>query len=434
MKSNLEDISPVKKRLKVEVLPDIVSEARNKALQEIQKKAEMPGFRQGKVPKDILEKNFLSEIHKVTIEEIVDQTLIAACQQLNVRPISAPEIEPGLWQGNGGFSYHAAFEVLPEIKIAEKDYKGLKLEKEEVEVSKEEMEGELKHLQEAMTQLEPLPPEMVLGSGHVAILDYTGTLEGKPFKGGEAKDFPVEVGSGNLLKDFEGGLLGAKAGETRTVRFTYPADYFNKELAGKKGEFQVTVKSVRKKNVPGLDDEFAKDLGDFKSLDEVKENIKKQITANKEADRKNHLCNQALEELSNKIKFEVPQSLVYGELRHMLEEMARDMEAQGEDIKKLDVNEAVKNLTPGALFRVRTFLILHQLCEAEKVDVTDAEIEARLENIAKGARKPLPEIKAYYEKNRLIASLKTRMAHEKVLEIVLNQAKIKVVKVKKEKK
>lgn len=434
MKTDIEELSSIKKRLKVDVLPDVVAEARDKAFQEVQKKATLPGFRQGKVPRDILEKNFLSEIHKMTIEAVVDQTLIPACQQAGLRPISRPEIEPGLWQGSGGFSYHATFEVLPEIKIAEKDYKGLKLEKEEMEVSKEEIEAELKHLQEAMTQLEPLPNETALEKGHVAILDYTGTLEGKSFKGGEAKDFPVEVGTGGLLKDFEAGLIGATAGEKRAIAFTYPSDYFNKELAGKKGEFQVTLKSVRKKNVPALDDEFAKDLGDFKNLDAVKENIKKRLEAVKEAEQKNQIQAQALKELTDKIKFEVPSSLVYGELHHMVGGLAKDLQAQGEDIQKLDLKEVVKNLTPNAEFRVRSFLLLNQLSQDQKLEVTEAECEGKLENIAKGSAKPLAEVKAYYEKNRLIDSLKTRMVHEKALEIVTNQAKIKVIKAKKTKK
>lgn len=434
MKNALEDISSVKKRLKVEVLPEVVTAAREKAIHEIQKEANIPGFRPGKAPKEMVVQKFLKEIQKITIEGVVDQTLLPACNEVNVRPISAPEIEPGLWQAAGGFSYHATFEVLPEIKITEKNYKGLKLEKEEVEVSSEEIEKEIERLQQALTQLEPLPDDTIIADGLVAILDYTGKLDGKPFKSGEAKDFSVEIGSGNLLKDFEAGLKGAKKGETRALSFSYPNDYFNKELAGKKGEFNVTVKSVRKKAVPKLDDDFAKDLGNYKNMEEVRADAKKKIAAAKENEQTNHCYNAIVKNLTEEIKFDVPEALVHNELHHMINELAKDLSAQGQDINKLDRNEVVKTLQPNAEFRVKSFLILNHLCELLKIEVKEEEMDARLENVAKSAQRPLPEIKAYYEKNRLMAPLRARITHEKVLELVLNEAKIKVVKPKSKKK
>lgn len=431
MKTELEDISPIKKRLKVEVLPEIVNEAREKAFHEVQKKVELPGFRVGKVPRPLIEQKFLREIQKEAIEKIVDQTLLQALTQKNVRPISAPEIEPGLWQSGGGFSYQATFEVLPEIELKEKDYKQLTLEKEEIEVKKEEIDQEITRLQQAMTQLEPLAEETSVEEGHVVIVDYKGKADGKEFKGAAAKDFPIEIGAGALLKDFEGGLKGAKQGEEKTIPFEYPKDYFNKELAGKKALFQVKVKSIRRKIVPELNDDFAKDLGNFKNMGEVREDAKKRIGLVKEADQKNDLCNQILRELAQKTKFDLPEALVHNELNHLLNELARDLQAQGEDVKKLDANELVKKLAPSAAFRVRSFLLLNKLSEVLNVQVTEEELRLKLEGLAKAWGKPLPEVKAHYEKNRLLDPLKTRMTHEKVLEIVLNQARIKVVRGKK---
>lgn len=434
MKTQLEDISPVKKSLKVDVLPDVVLETRHQAVKEFQQKATLPGFRQGKAPAKLIEEKFLAEIQKQTIEKIVDQTLIPALQETGVRPVSPPEIEPGLWQAGGGFSYKAIFEVLPEVPLKEKDYKGLKLEKEEVEVSKEEIDQELKRLQEALTQLEPLSNDTAASDGHVVIIDYKGRADGKDFKGGEAKDFPVEIGAGALLKDFEEGLKGAKGRENRSLELTYPQDYFNKDLAGKKGEFKITVKSVRKKIVPEFNDDFAKDLGNFKNIGEVKEDVKKRIVQLKENDQKNHLFNQIIRQLSDTVSFEVPESLVHNELRHMLNDLAKDMKAQGQDLQKLDLKEVVKHLEPNAKTRVKSFLALNKLTELLKVDVTDAELDQRFEGIAKASQATLPEVKAYYEKNKLTNSLKTRILHEKALEIVLKESKIKAVKPKNDKK
>lgn len=430
MKTELENISPVKKRLKIEVLPEIVSRAREKAIQEVQKKAQMPGFRPGKVPRKIIEEKFLHELQKFTIEHVVDETLLPALQEQNIRPVSKPEIEPGIWLPSGGFSYQALFEVMPEIPITEKDYQGLKLEKEETKVTPEEIDQELTRLQQAMTQLEPLPNETPLANGLVAVIDYEGKADGRAFNGSTAKDLTVELGAGGLLKEFEAGLTGAKAGEGKTISFDYPKDYFNKDLAGKKGEFKVKVKSVRKKNVPALDDEFAKDLGNFKTLAELRQNCEERIAQAKEAHQKDHLCDQIIRQLVEKNKFEIPGSLVMSELNHLINELARDLQAQGQDIRKLEAKEVVGRLQPSAEFRVRSFLILNKLAELLKLEVTDAELEKRLENLARQAGRPLPEIKGYYEKNRLIGALKTRMLHEKALDIVLKEAKIKVVKPK----
>lgn len=432
--TKLEDISPVKKRLHVDVLPEIVNHAREKAVQEVQKKAQLPGFRPGKVPRKIVEEKFLHELQKFTIENVVDETLLKTLQGQNIRPISRPEIEPGMWQPSGGFSYQATFEVMPEVPIDEKDYLGLKLEKEEIKVAPEEVEQELARLQQTMTQLEPFPKETPLTHGLVALIDYEGKADGRSFKGNAAKDLTVELGVGGLLKEFEAGLAGTKAGEEKTISFHYPKDYFNKELAGKKGEFKVKIKSVRKKSVPKLDDEFAKDVGNFKTLADLRKNCEERIGHVKELQQTDHLYNQIIKQLVEKKKFEIPSALVMSELNHLINELARDLQEQGQDIRKLDAKEVVGRLQPNAEFRVRNFLILNKIAELSKMDVTDQELEKRLEGVARQAGRPLPEIKGHYEKNRLIGALKTRMLHEKALEIVLKEAKIKVVGTKSKQK
>jgi len=434
MKTTLEDISSIKKRLKVEVPSSVVDQARQKAINNVKKKATMPGFRQGKIPLKVVEERFGSEIQKQTVDHIIDQTLVEAFKEVNVRPVSRPEIDSGLTSASGGFSYNAVFEIFPEIELKEKDWKGMKLEKQEVNVTQEEIDQELKRLQHAMTQLEPLPESTKIAKGHVAIIDFKGLAEGKPFKGSQAKDFTVEVGAGGLLKDFEEGLKGAKAGDALQIKFTYPKDYFNKELANKKGEFEVKIKSVRKKNIPALNDDFAKDLGNFKSLAEVKTETKKKIAQSKETNQKNGLYNQIAKKLVENTKFDVPESLIQNEMQHMLNELAKDLQNQGQDIRKLDPNEMIKNMKPRAQFRVKSFLLIDKVAVLNQIQVSEQEIEHRLEMTAKGANRPLPEIKAYYEKNKLLGALQTKILHEKVLEKVLNDAKIKVVKPKKSKK
>ncbi|MBI5298815.1 MAG: trigger factor [Deltaproteobacteria bacterium] len=434
MKTILEDVSSVQKKIKIEVPADVVAQARIKAVHDLQKKVKVEGFRPGKVPSNIIEQRFAHEVQHETVEKVVDLTLAKAFKEAKVYPISRPEITPGLFAGTGGLSYTATFDVLPAIPITEKDYKGLKLEKTEIEVTKEEVESELIRLQKAMTQLEPAPAETVLVKGLVAVIDFKGTAEGKSFKGGEAKDYVIEFGDGEMLGDFEKGIEGAKVGEVRKISFDYPKDYFNKELAGKKAQFDITVKEIRTKNVPKLDDDFAKDLGQYKTLEDVKVDLEKRIVGVKEVHQKGELFNQILKQLVDKIKFEAPQSLITSELRHMLEQFAQEIQKRGQKLDDVKAEEVLKEFQPEAENRVRSFLILDKIVEEASMDATDKELEDRLESMAKQVKRPLAEIKAHYEKNNLLGSLKNRILHEKSLEFVLNEAKIKVVKSKNDKK
>lgn len=434
MKTTLEEVSSVQKRLKIEVDADVVAGARHEAVRDLQKKVKVEGFRPGKIPPNIIEQRFSHEVQHQTVEKVVDLTLARAFEETKLHPVSRPEINPGLFAAGGGMSYTATFDVLPEILLREKDFKGLKLEKTAVEVAKEEVEQELLRLQKAMTQLEPAPAETALAAGHVVLIDFKGAAGGKPFKGGEAKDYVIEYGAGEMLPDFEKGIAGAKAGETRKIAFDYPQDYFNKELAGKKAKFDVTVREIRKKNVPGLDDDFAKDLGQYKNFQEVKDDVEKRITAAKEGEQKGELYNQILKQLADTIKFDLPQSLVNNELRHMLEQFAQELQQRGQKLDDVKAEEVLKEFQPEAEMRVRSFLLLDKIAQEATIDVSDKELEDRLEALAKQAGRPFAEIRGHYEKNRLLGSLKNRILHEKALEFVLNEAKIREVKPKKEKK
>lgn len=432
MKVELNAVSSVKKVLKVEVGADVVQEARQKALQEVQKKAKLPGFREGKIPSNVLQQKFTHDIDHQTIDAIVDLSVGDAFKEAKTFPINRPELTPGMWLGNGGYTYTLTFEVLPEFQL--KDYKGLKLEKEEIEVSSEEINQEMKRLQEAMTQLEPLPKETKVADGHVVQLDFEGKVDGKKFEGGDAKDLMAEIGSGQMLKDFENQIKGATVQEEIDVAFQYPKDYFNKDLAGKKGEFKVKVKDIRKKSVPELNDDFAKDLGNFKTLVEVQDDVKKRIERAKEYYQKTQLSNQVIAVLVEKHSFEIPESLVHSELRSMLERFAEEVKRRGQKLEEFDFEKLAEEFKPEAQKRVRGFLLVDAVAKDLKLEVSEKEMADRLDAIAKSVQKSLNEVKAYYEKNRLLGSLQTQILHEKALENVVNEAKIKVVKPKMAKK
>lgn len=432
MKVELKEISSVKKEMSVRAPKAQVEAAKQKAVLEVQKQAKIPGFRQGKVPHDVIEKHFGGEINRTTVDHIIDDSLLKAFEETNVRPISRPVVQGGLWEANGDYTYQVAFEVLPEIKV--KKWEGLVLESEEVKAEQAEVEGELKRLQESLAQMESMPEGAHVGPGHVVKIDYSGDLSGESFEGSEAKDYSLEVGAGQVLPEFEKGIAGAKVGEVCNVKIDYPADYFNKAFAGKTGTFKITVKDICKKNLPKLDDEFAKDLGDFKTFKEVEKDIQKRIVEFKELQNKNRHCDQIIQQLVEKNPLEVPESLVEQELRFMIERFAKEMEDRGQKIDSLKPEEVIGRFKPEAEFRVKGYLLLDQISVDQKLEATEEEVEGRLKMMADSLRKSLEEVRAHYLKNNQMATIKSRILHEKALEFVLEKAKIKTVKPKLTKK
>ena len=428
MKVELTEVNSVKKRLKIEIPKAQVEQAWQKALQKIQKEVTIKGFRKGKVPFDLLEKQFAGDVQQEAMEILVSQTYPQALEEKKLNPISRPDIHPQPFVAGAPFSYEATFEIFPEVVV--KTYKGLKADQDDPAVDPKEVQTEMKRLQASMTQLEEASEGATLKKGMAATIDFEGLAEGKAFEGSSAKGFVVDFGSGGLLEAFEKQLEGVKKGDKRHVKFSYPKDYFNPALAGKQAEFQVTVSLVHKKNVPELNNDFAKDLGNYETLKQVEEEIAKKVGEAKTRESQHKLTRALLDQLIEKNKFEIPESMVYEELKGMIEHLEKDLKQRGQKLEDLNVEEVVKHYKPEAEFRVRSFLICDSISKQEKFSVMPEEIDQHLEGVATEAKQPIEKVKAYYEKQNLMGVLATRLLHEKCLEFVRNQAKIKIVKAK----
>jgi len=332
------------------------------------------------------------------------------------------------------FTYKAIVEIYPVVEV--KSYEGIALEKEKVEVSKDEIESELKRLQQQMTQLEP-SPEGELEKGMVAMIDFNGKAGGEIFPGSEAENYVVDFGTGALLKEFEVQIKGMKTNEERDIEFHYPKDYFRKEVAGKKGEFKVKVKEVRRKIVPELNDEFAKELGEYKSLKDVRAELKKRILEYKEGVVKRNLMDQAVRKLiDDNQSLEVPSQLVDAELGNMLEQLKRQYEMQGRkfDDSKIDPKQFVQANVKEATERARGYMIVSAIANKENISCTDEELDKRIELIAQSNKQPVSKVRQELEKNKMIDNLRSQMVFEKTVDMILGKAKIKERKAKKEKK
>ncbi|MFH0800103.1 MAG: trigger factor [Pseudomonadota bacterium] len=434
MKTSLEKIGTIRQTLSVEATSDLVEKAIDAATEKIRCEAKIPGFRKGKIPGDIIAQRFSEELNAEAIKELVRNTYPAAVRETQARPIGDPQIEPGGKIEKGKtFSYKANFEVYPEFTAA--GYEGLKLEREKAAVDDEEVEVELRRLQGQMTQLEPAL-EAELGPGMVGMVDFKGTAGGKPFSGSEAENYVVDFGSGALLEEFEVEIKGLKAKEERAISFIYPASYFKKEIAGKKGEFKVKLKDLRRKIVPDLNDEFAKELGKFTSLDEVRADLKKRIAEYKDHVIRNMLREQAIRLLIEKHKeLEVPAALVEAELGNMLGQMDRQLKARGQSLDqiKIDPREFVEKNAGEAANRARGYMIISAVGKQEKIEISDAEFEARISEIAVQNGQPVAKVKEQLDKNKQLDQLRSQMLFEKTLDFIVDKAKITDTKLKKEK-
>lgn len=434
LKTKIEEVSPIKKKIEVEIPVHEVAKALEAEYKEIQKHAKIKGFRKGKVPQAMLERLHAVDAVQGAVERLVRDSYPKALDKENLFPISAPAVTPGEFDKEKPFTYSAIFEIRPIVEL--KEFAGIDLEKPEIIVTSEEVDNQLKMIQQQMTQLEPLPEGVAAETGMVMVVDFAGKVEGKEFKGSNAKDFMVELGGGNLLPQLESTLTGMKKGEKKDFELDYPADYFNKELAGKKGNYIVTVKDVKKKITPELNDEFAKDIGDFKTLADVKKDIEARILAAKEHEVKRVLTTQALAELAKRHSFEIPEAMINSEIKSMFESFVRHLASEGKKMEDIGVTPElfIEKYKGEAETRVRTFLVTDAIAEAEKVEVTEEDVESRLKEVSAQYNQPLPKVKQQYESAHMMEGLKLQIKHEKAIDLVISRAKIKVAKPKKDKK
>lgn len=431
LKTSIKTESPVKRKITVTVPVELVTKGIEEHYIKIGKDAKLKGFRKGKVPRNVLEQYYKDQVLKDAMEGVVRETYPQAIDKEMALPISAPYVEVELFEEGKEFTYHATFEIKPEIKLV--DYEGLKLEKPETTVKKEEIEQQLEHIRQRMTQLEPLPEGVKAEKGMVVVLDFDGTADGQSFKGSDVKDFYAEVGSGQMLPAIDAAVTGTSKNDEKNIEFDYPKDYFNPDVAGKHAKFRINVKDIRKKIVPELNDEFAKDLGSFATLEDLKKDVEKNIFMAKEQEAKNIISSEAIKQLIEKHSFEIPESMVNSELKAMFESFVRHLAQQGQKFENtgMKIEDFVAKYKDDAEKRVRGFLLVNAIAEAENITVTDEEVEERLKAIAGQVNQPLPKVRQQYEGKNLIGGLKLEIKHGKAIDLVINKAKIKIVKPKK---
>lgn len=423
MKVTVEELSPSKRALHVELPPERVAATMEATLRDLGRKIQVPGFRKGKVPPEIIQRRFQSDLQEEVLRELIPDSYRQALAQTDLTPVSQPRVDDVHFHEGEPLRYRAVVEVKPPVTVTE--YRGIPLERKSVEVTDQEVDRALEYLREDAAEYVPMEGWPALRDDLI-ILDHEGTIHGKPFKGGSGKNLTLVMGRGGYLPGFEEQILGMQKGDSKQFRLPFPEDFPRKELAGRTADFRVTIKEVKKRRVPELNDEFARTVGDVDSLAALRDKLREQLKERKTRDQEAELKRALLEKLAAAHEVEAPETLVEAEADSLLREMLGTLRASGGRVQGLAEN--AEGLTAKALEvarrRVKESLLLEALARQEALAVSEEEIEAEIQAIAAVYRQDPSAVRRALEDPSRRDGLTARLLERKALDFLFQHARI----------
>ena len=421
LKVDVVDTRPTSVTLSVEVPKNEVAGETEKVYNEIQKNAQVPGFRVGKAPMEFIKKNYTVTAREKVIENLIQRALLPALQAKNVEPISYPRIEKVTFDFDKPFTFHVRAEKSPEFKV--KDYKGIKVKKEISPVNDAKVKESLESLRERNARLVESKAESVSADNYV-LVDYEAYAEGKKVDDMTAKNQLIELSSPQIIAGFKEGLTGAKKDEEREIKVKFPEIHPNKKLANKEVIFKVKVRDIKEKHLPALDDEFAKDFG-INTLVELETKVKESLEAEEKKRQDQEVEKQIVEHLLAANTFEVPESLVEEQLNYLINRSIDYFKRQGlpESAWQKNVEQWREKYRQEAERNVRLSYIFTAVGEEEKVTVTGEDLMNELENMKKANPGREEEVEKYFNENK--QRIESHLKEEKIYHYIISQTKIK---------
>jgi len=419
MLQGIEELSPTKRKLNINVPKEIIQSETDTAYNELKATAKIPGFRPGKVPQSILVKKFGKDVEAQIIERVVPRFYMEAIKEADIEPVTYPDIEDQVVLKPGE---ELNFSVTVEIKpvIGKVEFEGIKLEAIESGIDEADLDRSIISMQESRALYSAT--DEALKEEDMAVMDSDAFIDGEPREELTNKEFPFVLGSESMPKEFTDALMGKKKGDTAEVSLNFEADYQNKELAGKTAVFNLTVKEAKKKNLPPLDDEFAKEAG-FDTMEKLKEAIRENLVKRKEGEINLQHKKVILDALIKKYDFDVPETMVEGELKSIIENAKETAIKKGETLKS-DEELRTEN-EKAARENVKSVLLIETIGKQEKVEVNDDDIKEAIEEIAvRNHMKPEEVTKLYAAREGSIDALRSRLFADKVLEYILERSTI----------
>lgn len=418
--------SPVRHRLEVQLGAARVRKAFDRAYRDLGRRVRVKGFRPGKVPRSVLERLYGASVAEEIEQVLVRETLGDAIEQAGLEPVATPSIDASPPSPDADYAYVAHVETKPPIELPELE--GLPAKKPRVEVGDDEVLTELGRLQERHAPVVEEPEGTQAEIGHVLSVDFVGRIDGKPFEGGSGRGVEIEIGSAEFLPGFEEQLVGAVADEDRRVTVRFPDDYGNAELAGREAVFDVHVVEVKRRQIPDLDDEFAKDVGDFETLDALRERIRNELLEMRESEAKAALRSSLLDVLIERTAFEVPAGLAEQRLERQLRQAAARFHGQlPDDALRAQLERWREEWRPAAEREVREQLLLEAVAREHHLEVEDAEVAAHIEKLAASQGVTADKLGKAVGEEVLEAMARGQLRDEKALEFLAAKAKVEEI-------
>ncbi len=399
------------------VIPaDEVTTAFRRIVKNYTRQARIPGFRAGKIPPALIRKRFDEQIRQDVVEQLLPQHFRSALDAQGVQPISQPQVTELELQDGEPLRFKALFEVMPEINLD--GYGEVKVEREPAELTEEEFNAEMDRVRDSRSTMEPVEEDRELANGDFAVITFNGTVQGdekldEPIAG---QDIQLEIGSKNTLPAFNDALRGAKPGQEIKFEVAYPADFGEPRLGGKTIAYDVEVKAIKRKNAPEMNDEFAKELGNYDTLDEFKTKLREHLSADKRRGAEAATKDKVLEALAEKYPFPIPESLVQQQIDARLDRGLRALAQQGmaeEQMRQLDFPRLRAAQREGALGEVQGTLILDKIAQLEGVEIVDGELDRELEMLSVQTREPLHTLRDRLQKDGSIERIREQIRREK---------------------
>ncbi len=429
MKVSVEDISSVKKVLHIEIPQNTVVSELDSAYRDVKKNAKIKGFRQGKAPRSVLERLYKKDVQADVSSKLIQTSFTEALKETDLKIISSPKIEPPELDATSSYAYDATVDVKPELE--DLDIKGLALKRTNYKVGKEELDTQLGMLQKNMAKKVKIEEDRPVQANDFVVIDYEGFKNGKPYdETSKTENFTLKIGDAQIAKEFDDGLIGKKAGDTVDFDVTFAEDYHNEKLKKLTIQFHVALKEIRKEVLPELDDDFAKSLGQFETLENLKNVIKENLTQGYEKRIEQELNEQIFKNIIEKIDFELPESMIEYELENIVADTERRLAYQNSSMEDVGLSREMlqEQYRETAEQQVRRQIILGKVIEQEKLELSDEELAAGYTEMAQNFNQPVDQIKSFYDQNKdRLDFFKHALLEKKAIKLIINNGDIEEV-------
>ncbi len=425
MSVQVETLEKSMAKLTIEVSAEEFETALDKAYKKNKNKISLPGFRKGKAPRAMIEKMYGTGVfYEDAANDLIPDAYETAAKESELEIVAQPSIDVTQIEKGKPFIFTATVAVKPEVTLGE--YKGIEVEKKTAEVTDEELQAEIDKVRESNSRMITVDDRAVQ-DGDITTIDFEGFVDGEPFEGGKGEDYPLTIGSHSFIDNFEEQLIGKNIGEETEVNVTFPEQYQAEELQGKPAVFKVTIKEIKVKELPELDDDFAQDVSEFDTVDEYKEDLKKKLLENKEAALKREKEEDVVGKIIENATMEIPDPMVDTQVRQMVQEFSQRIQSQGLSLQQymqftgMTPESLTNELQPQALKRIQSRLVLEAVAAAENIETSDEDLEKELEKMAEMYQMEadkLKELVGEEEKKQIALDL----AVQKAVELVVDAA------------